>query len=173
MRFDTRNKLERLGFDSNWLDEVYHYFTPRKHGKYKMVITDIDHLNEDPRNGIPVEKTYFDNAEDLSVIHHFFEGFAYVMTVTETGEQIGEGIIDGAPFEECSYYETEDYEHPDWQWTTYTLEEIIKNNPKIQRYYRGLEDAYHKVVFENRELKNRNEALERKIAELQGYLNAM
>lgn len=173
MKCNTRNKLEKLGFDPNWLDEVYNYFTPRKHGKYEMVITDIEHIDEDPRGGIFVEKTCFDNAEDLSVIHFFFEGNAYVMTVTETGEQIGEGIIDGAPFEECSYYETEDYEHPDWQWTTYTLEEIIKNNPRIQRYYRGIENAYHEKVKENRNLKRENEILRAKVAELQGYLNCL
>lgn len=173
MKCNTRNKLEKLGFDPNWLDEVYNYFTPRKHGKYEMVITDIEHLDEDPRDGIFVEKTCFDNAEDLSVIHFFFEGNAYVITATETGEEIGEGIIDGAPFEECSYYETGDYNHPDWQWTTYTLEEIIKNNPRLQRYYRGIENAYHEKVKENRNLKRENEILRAKVAELQGYLNCL
>ena len=174
MRSDRRNKLERLStYDKTWLDEVYTYFTPRKNGKYEMVITDIEHLDEDPRNGILIEKTCFDNAEDLSVIHHFFEGFAYVMTVTENGEQIGEGIIDGAPFEECSGYETGDYNHPDWEWTIYTLDEIIKNNSRIQRYYRNIEDDYFKKVQENILLKRENENLKAKIAELQSYLNVM
>jgi predicted RNase H-like nuclease (RuvC/YqgF family) len=102
------------------------------------------------------------------------------MTVTETGEQIGEGIIDGAPFEECSYYETEDYNHPDWEWTQYTLEEIIHNNSKCQRYYKGLENEYHRAVRENKklrdeneELKEENEILRGKIAQIKGYLNAM
>jgi hypothetical protein len=171
MRFDRRNKLERLGFDSEWLDNVYKYFTPRKIGKYKMVITDIEHLDEDPRDGIPVETTCFDNAEDLSVIHHFFEGNAYVLTVTETGEQIGEGIIDGAPFEECSYHETGEYEHHNWQWTTYTLDEIISNNPGAQSYYRRIESNYHKKVKENRELKEENKILKAKVAELQANMN--
>ena len=173
MKANTRNKLERMGFDKNWLDEVYTYFTPRKHGKYEMLITNIEHLDEDPQYGEFVEKTCFDNAEDLSVIHHFFEGNAYVMTVTETGEQIGSGIIDGAPFEECSYYETEDYEHPDWQWTTYTLEEIIKNNSKLQKYYRNVEKDYHKKVKENRELKRENEILKAKIEKLQNHLSCL
>lgn len=173
MRADRRDKLERLGFNKEWLDKVYKYFTPRKNGKYEIIITDIDHLDEDPRNGILVEKTCFDNAEDLSVIHHFFEGLAYVMTVTETGEQIGEGILDESPFEECSGYETGDYNHPDWEWTSYTLEEIIKNNPRIQRYYKGVENAYHKKIKENRALKEENQILKAKVAELQGYLNCL
>ena len=173
MRADRRDKLERLGFDKEWLDNVYRYFTPRKNGKYEIVITDIDHLDDDPRNGILIEKTCFDNAEDLSVIHHFFEGCAYVMTVTETGEQIGEGILDESPFEECSGYETGDYNHPDWELTLYTLEEIIQNSPRIQRYYKSIDNDYNKKVKENRELKMENEALKRKVAELQGYLNCL
>lgn len=173
MRFDTRNKLEKLGFDPIWLDQVYTYFTPKKTGKYEMLITDIEHLDEDPRDGLFVEKTCFDNAGDLSVIHHFFEGNAYVLTVVETGEEIGVGIIDGAPFEECSYYETGDYNSPDWTWTIYDLEEIIKNNAKTQKYYKSIENEYHKKVHENRKLKEENEILKAKVAELQGYLNAL
>jgi hypothetical protein len=173
MNFNRRNKLESLGFDKEWLDNVYKYFTPRKTGKYEIVITDIEHLDEDPRDGIPVEKTCFDTAEDLSVIHHFFEGNAYVLTIKETGEQIGEGIIDGAPFEECSYYETGEYEHHNWKWTTYTLEEIIRNNPGSQSYYRRIEKGYHKKVNENRELKKENEILKAKVAELKGYLSCL
>ena len=173
MRCDRKNKLEKLGFNKEWLDNVYTYFTPRKIGKYEMLITDIEHLDEDPRDGILIEKTCFDNAEDLSVILHFFEGNAYVLTVTETGEEIGSGIIDEAPFEECSEYETGDWNSPDWKWTTYTLEEIIKNSPRIQRYYKGVENAYHKSVKENRKLKEENEILKAKVAELQGYLNCL
>ena len=173
MKANTRNRLERLGFDKEWLDEVYSYFTPRKTGKYEMLITNIEHLDEDPRDGDFVEKTCFDNAEELSVIHHFFEGNAYVITATATGEEVGEGIIDGAPFEECAEYETGDYNHPDWKWTTYTLEEIIRNSPKILKYYKGVENAYHKKVKENRELKEENKTLKEKVAELQGYLNCM
>ena len=173
MRCDRRNKLERLGFDPEWLDQVYKYFTPRKNGKYSIVITDINDLSEDPRNGILIEKTCFDNAEDLSVIHHFFEGNAYVLTVVETGEWLGEGIIDQSVFEECSYFETGDYHSSDWEWTRYTLEEIIKNSPRIQRYYKSIDNDYHKKVKENRELKKENEILKAKLAELQGYLNCL
>ena len=173
MRFDRRNKLERLGFDPAWLDNVYKYFTPRKIGKYKMVITDIEQFDDDPRDGIPVETTCFDNAEDLSVIHHFFEGNAYVLTVTETGEEIGSGIIDSSEFEECSYFETGEWDSPDWELTTYTLEEIIQNNPRIQRYYKGVENAYHKSVQENIKLKRENEILKAKVAELKSYLNCL
>lgn len=173
MRFDRRNKLEKLGFDKEWLDNIYNYFTPRKIGKYEITITDIEHLDEDPRDGIFIEKTCFDNAEDLSVIYYFFEGNAYILTAVETGEEIGEGILDGAPFEECAHYETGEWDSPDWELTTYTLEEIIKNNPRIQRYYKSIENEYHKKVQENRKLKEENAILKAKVAELQGYLNAM
>ena len=173
MRCDRRSKLESLGFDKEWLDNVYSYFTPRKIGKYQMIITDIENLDEDPKYGVLIEKTCFDNAEDLSIIHFFFEGNAYVLTVTETGEKIGSGIIDGAPFEECAEFETGNYDSPDWQWTSYTLEDIIRNSPRIQRYYKSVENAYHKSVQENRKLKNENEILKAKVAELQGYLNCL
>ena len=173
MKANTRRKLEKIGFDKNWLDEVYTYFQARKHGKYEILITDIEHLDEDPKYGEFIEKTCFDCAEDLSVIHHFFEGCAYVLTVTETGKQIGSGFIDGAPFEECSEYETGNYNHPDWELTTYTLEEIIQNNSKLQKYYRNVEKDYHKKVRENIDLKRENEILKRKVAELQSHLNCL
>ena len=171
MKANTRKKLEKMGFDKEWLDEVYTYFTPRKYGKYEMLITDIEDLDDDPKYGEFIEKTCFDNAEELSVIHHFFDGNAYVLTVTETGEQIGSGIIDSSEFEECSEYETGDYNHPDWELTTYTLEEIIKDNARIQRYYKGIDNDYHKKVQENRELKKENESLRTRVAELRRMLN--
>jgi hypothetical protein len=173
MRFDRRNKLEKLGFDKEWLDNVYNYFTPRKTGKYEMLITDIEHIDEDPRDGIFIERTCFDNAEDLSVIHHFFEGQAYVLTVVSTGDVIGEGIIDDAPFEECSHYETGEWDSSDWELTTYTLEDIAQNSHKIRRYYKSIENDYHKKVQENRKLKEENAILRVKIAKLKGYLDAM
>ena len=174
MRFDRRNKLEELGFDPEWLQYVYDYWTPQKSGKYEMVITSIDDLSVNPRDGIFVERTRFSNGKDLSLIHHFFEGNAYVLTVVETGSVIGEGIIDGAPFEECSEYETGEWNSAKWQWHDYKFEDIVGfNAKKIVRHLKSIEKDYHKLVKENRDLKSENKILQRKVAELQGYLNCL
>lgn len=173
MRFDRRNKLEKLGFHKDWLDNVYKYFTPKKNGKYEMVITYIEDLGDDPKDGILIERTSFDNAAELSIIHFFFEGYAYVLTVAETGRQIGEGIIDGALFDECSEYETGDCYHPDWEMVNYTLEEIIKNNRKTQMYYSGLEKEYHKAVKDNKQLRDENTKLKEKLDRVQSILNCL
>ena len=79
-------------------------------------------INDELKDGIFIDRTRFDNDKELSVIHHFFEGLGYILTVTETGEQIGQGIIDGSPFDEC-----EDFEKgTSWTWHTYTLSDIKK-----------------------------------------------
>lgn len=161
MRFDRKRKLEQLGFDSEWLDEVYDYWTPKKNGKYEMTITWIEDLDDDPRKGVLVEKTRFNDDKDLSITHHFFEGLAYVMTDVTTGKEIGVGTIDGSPFDECA-----DFEGTDWHWSTYTTEDIINMSPKLKRYYKTLEKDYHKKVKENRELKN-------EIARLRKHLDAI
>ena len=107
-------QLEKLGFDKMWLKDVVENFKPKKTGKYTMKIYYIEHLDQDPDTGIYVETACFDNERELSIIHHFFEGEAYVMTVTETGDVIGLGIIDGAPFEEVD--EAEGLPYGTWRW---------------------------------------------------------
>lgn len=117
MNVRTYYKLMKAGFEKDWLDDVKRNWTPKKAGKYEMLITYIEHLDDDPKDGIFVERTRFSDDKELSVIHHFFEGNAYIMTVVETGEQIGSGIIDGSPFEECEYYEYGDKATYDkWRW---------------------------------------------------------
>lgn len=111
MDIKTRNKLEELGFEKKWLDDIKKYWSPKTNGKYEMIITDIEDLSMDPRDGIFIERTTFSNDRELSEIHAFFEGNAYVMTDVKTGEIIGEGIIDGAPFDEMS-----DWTEEDWFW---------------------------------------------------------
>ena len=123
MNINTWNKLEELGFEKKWLDDIKNYWKPKKNGKYEMLITSIDELDMDPRDGIFVEETTFDNDRDLSRIHAFFEGYAYVMTDVQTKEVIGEGIIDGAPFDEM-----EEWTETEWFWQETEDEESMKKS---------------------------------------------
>ena len=113
MKSKTIRKLEKAGFDKEWLFDVQTYWIPKPSGKYKMTITDIDCLCMEPEDGIFIEETYFDNYYELSIIHNFFEGNAYVMIDTTTGKEVGRGIIDGAPFKECEEWENNGLR---WDW---------------------------------------------------------
>ena len=79
-----------------------------------MKIYDIEDLDQDPETGIYVDTTCFSTDIDLSVIHHYYEGMAYIMRDKATNEIFGQGIIDGSPFEECE--EHEGLEWGTWQW---------------------------------------------------------
>lgn len=105
-------QLEKLGFSKMWIRDVMESFKPKKKGKYKMEIYDMEEIDQDPDEGIHLDTAYFDNERELSIIHHFFEGNGYVMYLTETGEIIGRGIIDGAPFDEV-----EEIEGETWEWS--------------------------------------------------------
>lgn len=107
-------QLEKLGFQKTWLKDVVENFKPKKKGKYTMKIYDMESIDQEPDSGIYVETACFDNERELSIIHHFFEGMGYVMTISETNEVIGQGIIDGAPFEEID--EAEGLPYGTWQW---------------------------------------------------------
>lgn len=105
-------ELEKLGFSKMWIKDVMESFKPKKKGKYKMDIYDLEEIDQDPRDCLYIDTAYFDNERELSIIHHFFEGNGYVMYITATGEEIGLGIIDGAPFEEV-----EEIEGEPWEWS--------------------------------------------------------
>lgn len=104
-------KLQDLGWEEDWLLHVKSNFHPKKRGKYQIKIYSIDDLNDRPEDGIWIDTTCFSDDIGLSIVHYFFEGQAYVLTLTETGEEIGRGIIDGAPFDEVEPYESEH-----WTW---------------------------------------------------------
>lgn len=104
-------ELEKLGFSKMWIRDVMESFKPKKKGKYKMDIYDLEEIDQDPRDCLYLDTAYFDNERELSIIHHFFEGNGYVMYLAETEEIIGLGIIDGAPFEEV-----EEIEGEPWGW---------------------------------------------------------
>ena len=100
MNNKTKNKLLSLGFDKEWLEMVTTKFAPKKEGRFGIKIFDIEDLSMEPDDGIFIDETCFDTERELSIIHFFFEGLGYVMTDNETDEEIGRGIIDGAPFDE-------------------------------------------------------------------------
>ena len=107
----TMESLLGLGFDKEWLEMVKTKFAPTKKGRFKIQIFDIEDPADEPETGIFVEETRFSTERELSIIHFFFEGLAYVMIDSESKEEIGRGIIDGAPFDEI---EEAVGEH--WNW---------------------------------------------------------
>ena len=119
--------LESLGFDKEWLEDVINNFRPKSEGKYLIKIYDIENLDQNPEDGVYVDETCFDNDTELSIIHDFFEGNAYVLINNITKEAISSGIIDGAPFEEID--EVEGVPYGTWQWKC-TKKKKIKVNVK-------------------------------------------
>lgn len=121
-------QLERLGFDSEWLDDVKMHFRPKKRGKYEIKIYDIEDLGQEPEDGIWIDTTRFNTPLGLSFVHYFFEGNAYVMRLAETGYEIGRGIIDGAPFDEV-----EEYDGMLWEWIDrHIIERILAEQKAIE-----------------------------------------
>ena len=107
MNIRKMQQLERLGFDSEWLNEVKRCFKPKKRGKYRIKIYDIEDLSQEPDDGIWIDTTCFSTELGLSFVHYFFEGNAYILSLAETGYEIGRGIIDGCVFEEID---------ENWEW---------------------------------------------------------
>lgn len=66
MNICTIRKLEKLGFDKDWLMVVKSEWKPKKRGAYDMLITDIQNLSDDPLYGTRIERTKFNNDYDLS-----------------------------------------------------------------------------------------------------------
>lgn len=128
MNIRKMQQLEKLGFDKDWLDEVKLCFQPKKRGKYRIKIYDIEDLSMEPEDGVWIDTTCFNTALGLSFIHYFFEGNAYVMSLAETGYEIGRGIIDGAPFDEV-----EEYEDKPWDWISRAeIKKIIDEQQAIE-----------------------------------------
>lgn len=105
------NELLNLGFDKEWLKDIKENFKPKLNGTYAMYIFDCEDLDQEVETGLFIDKCFFDNDRDLSVIHHFFEGMFYIMKNTKTNEELGQGIIDGSPFEEMEIHEDKP-----WNW---------------------------------------------------------
>ena len=111
MKKQIAEQLIRDGWDKEWVSDILSLFVPKADGKYQMLIFDIEDLSDEPEDGTYLDTACFDNEVDLSIIHHFYEGCAYVMTIKSTGEEIGRGIIDGAPFDEV-----EEVGKERWSW---------------------------------------------------------
>ena len=129
-------QLEKLGFDKEWLLDVKQNFHPKKKGRYEIKIYSLDDLDDEPDDGIWIDTTCFDDDLGLSVVLHFFEGNGYVMRLTETGEEIGRGILDEAPF-----YEAQQYDDKQWWWRNNEARELIaqqiaEENAKPKEYIR-------------------------------------
>ena len=105
------NELINLGFDKAWLNDIQEGFKPKPNGDYIIEIYDCEELDQNIETGIFIGMYFFDDDRDLSVIHHFFEGMFYIMKNTKTNEELGQGIIDGSPFEEMEMYEDKP-----WYW---------------------------------------------------------
>ena len=94
----TLEKLKKAGWDEGVLNYIRDNFAPRKTGKYKMKIFTLDGEHLRPEDGILIDTASFDDAKELSLIHHFYEGNAYILTVAETDKELGRGVLNGAPF---------------------------------------------------------------------------
>jgi hypothetical protein len=110
MRADTYQQLRKTGLynHNDWLYNTKVNFHPKRKGKYKMRISDCADVSNDPEQGLYLDTACFSNQEDLSVIHHYYEGCAYELFYAETNQRISTGIIDGSPFDEV--------DEPDWEW---------------------------------------------------------
>lgn len=143
MDIRTMQKLERLGFDKDWLTIVKSEWKPKKRGQYDMLITDIKNLSDDPLYGERIERTCFDNDYDLSLIHMYFEGNAYVIVDGDSNEIISKGIIDYSIFDVMHDWTQEN-------WDMYSEEELKRERLlKAERK----ESLINRLTRENTELK--------------------
>lgn len=143
MNIRTMKRLQRLGFDEDWLTVIKSEWKPKKKGHYDMLITDIQDLADDPFYGEQIERTKFDNDYDLSLIHKYFEGNAYVIVEVESNTIISKGIIDDNIF---------DIMH-DWtqeNWDKYSEDELKRERQlKAERN----ESLIDRLTRENCELR--------------------
>ena len=142
MDIRTMSRLEKLGFDKDWLVVVKSEWKPKKKGQFDMLITYIEDLSTDPLNGVRIERTKFDNDYDLSLIHKYFEGNAYVIVDVESNEIISKGILDYNVFDEMHYWTQEN-------WDMYSDEELER-----ERQIRTIqnESIINRLTRENLEL---------------------
>lgn len=154
MNIRTMKKLERLGYDKDWLLVVKSEFKSKKNGYYEIRITDIKDLSCNPRDGILIETTTFCDDFDLSEILRYFEGFAYVMTDMTTMQSMGSGIIDYSLFDYM-----EDY--TGCKWDMFSAEEIDAEKNVNQARKESMID---KLTRENQELMIENAKLRLELA---------
>lgn len=142
MDIRTMRKLEKLGFDKDWLAVIKHEWKPKKRGKYDMLITDIKELSDDPLYGERIERTKFDNDYDLSLIHMYFEGNAYVIADCDSNEIISKGIVDYSIFDVMHDWTQEN-------WDMFSEEEL--KHERLLKSQRN-ESLINRLTRENIEL---------------------
>lgn len=142
MDIRTMRKLEKLGFDKDWLTVIKSEWKPKKRGQYDMLITDIKNLSDDPLYGERIERTKFDNDYDLSLIHMYFEGNAYVIVDCDSNKIISKGIIDYSIFDTMHDYTQEN-------WDMFSEEELKRE--RLLKAERN-ESMINRLTRENAEL---------------------
>ena len=137
MDIRTMSRLEKLGFDKDWLVVVKSEWKPKKKGQFDMLITYIEDLSTDPLNGVRIERTKFDNDYDLSLIHKYLEGNAYVIVDVESNEIISKGILDYNVFDEMHYWTQENWDmYSDEELESERQMKIVQNESIIDRLTR-------------------------------------
>lgn len=155
MDIRTMRKLEKMGFDKDWLTVVKNEWKPKKRGQYDMLITDINDLADDPIYGVKIERTKFDNDYDLSLIHMYFEGNAYVIVEVDSNEIVSKGIIDDSIFDVMHEWTQEN-------WDKFSDEEIRCEQQVIGERN---ESIISRLTRENNELKLENAKLRLQLKE--------
>jgi hypothetical protein len=157
MNICTIRKLEKLGFDKDWLMVVKSEWKPKKRGAYDMLITDIQNLSDDPLYGTRIERTKFNNDYDLSLILKYFEGNAYVIVEVDSNEIISKGILDDSVFDIMHYWTQEN-------WDIYSNKEL--ESERQMRAARN-ESIINRLTRENYELQVENAKLRLQLKEKQ------
>mgnify|MGYP006943190054 FL=1 len=157
MNICTIRKLEKLGFDKDWLMVVKSEWKPKKRGAYDMLITDIQNLSDDPLYGTRIERTKFNNDYDLSLILKYFEGNAYVIVEVDSNEIISKGILDDSVFDIMHYWTQEN-------WDIYSNKELESER---QMQAARNESIINRLTRENYELQVENAKLRLQLKEKQ------
>lgn len=157
MNICTIRKLEKLGFDKDWLMVVKSEWKPKKRGAYDMLITDIQNLSDDPLYGTRIERTKFNNDYDLSLILKYFEGNAYVIVEVDSNEIISKGILDDGVFDIMHYWTQEN-------WDIYSDKELESER---QMQAARNESIINRLTRENYELQVENAKLRLQLKEKQ------
>ena len=127
MHIKTLEKLERLGWNSETLHYIHDNFAPKKSGKYKIQIYTMNYPEQRPEDGMLIETAYFDGEQELSLIHHFYQGNGYVLSFSKSEKKISSGILNGAPFGEV--------EEDGWRWLS--REEMKMRKPRRSKPKNG------------------------------------
>ena len=109
MKQETYKKLYATGlYHNDWLYNTKKNFHPKRKGKYKLRIVDCADIGDDTSTGLYLDTACFSTQEELSVIHHYYEGCSYELYYKKSGECISVGILDGAVFDEI--------DEEGWEW---------------------------------------------------------